>query len=110
MIQVRVWRHRGCPTRYRVSGHAGAAPYGEDIVCAAVSALAQTTLIGLEEHLGLKPRVTLDDDGLLDVTLPSIPDGRLKQGSADLIETMLLGLESLARSYPESIEIEQIDE
>lgn len=31
-----------------VSGHAGHAAYGEDIVCAAVSAIVQTALLGLE--------------------------------------------------------------
>lgn len=31
-----------------VSGHAGAAPHGEDLVCAAVSALVETLALGLE--------------------------------------------------------------
>lgn len=110
MIRVRIWRHHDRPVRYRISGHAGAAPHGKDIVCAAVSALAQTALIGLEDHLGLKPKVVLDDDeGLLDVSLPDVSsDSRLEQGSTDIIETMMLGLTSMAQSYPDYIEIEQI--
>lgn len=31
-----------------VSGHAGAAPHGEDLVCAAVSALVETLALGLK--------------------------------------------------------------
>jgi uncharacterized protein YsxB (DUF464 family) len=31
-----------------VKGHAGYAPHGQDIVCAAVSAILQTAVLGLE--------------------------------------------------------------
>ena len=33
------------------SGHADAAPHGEDLVCAAVSAILQAARLGLEEHV-----------------------------------------------------------
>lgn len=35
--------------KFTVSGHSGYAPQGSDIICAAVSALAQTTIGALEE-------------------------------------------------------------
>lgn len=38
MIRVILWRNNSERTGFRVSGHAGFAPAGQDIVCAAVSA------------------------------------------------------------------------
>ena len=35
-------------TDFTITGHAEAGPYGQDIVCAGVSAIMQTTLLGLE--------------------------------------------------------------
>ena len=34
-----------------VEGHAGAGAYGQDIVCAGISALAQSVILGLAKHL-----------------------------------------------------------
>lgn len=31
-----------------IAGHAGYAPYGQDIVCSAISAIVQTAILGLE--------------------------------------------------------------
>ena len=37
------------PHKIQVTGHANTAPYGSDIVCAAVSALTQTLIEGLKQ-------------------------------------------------------------
>jgi uncharacterized protein YsxB (DUF464 family) len=47
MIKVRVDMGSGDLT-IDVKGHAGYAPHGQDIVCAAVSAIVQTAVLGLE--------------------------------------------------------------
>ena len=39
---------------FEVSGHSGYSERGKDIVCAAVSAIVQTAVIGLTEVLGIK--------------------------------------------------------
>ena len=52
-----------------VEGHAGAGAYGQDIVCAAVSALAQSVILGLAQHLhrdvdyDVKPGITCSIKG-----------------------------------------------
>ena len=49
MIRISVVRdRRGDIVGWSVSGHSGFAPRGEDIVCAGVSAIVQTTLLGLQ--------------------------------------------------------------
>lgn len=47
MIKVRVNMESG-DMLIDVKGHAGYAPHGRDIVCAAVSAILQTAVLGLE--------------------------------------------------------------
>ena len=53
MINVRIKRVAGQVTKLVVSGHAGSAPHGKDIICAAVSALVQTYLFSLQRLLRL---------------------------------------------------------
>ena len=51
---------------FRVEGHAGSAPRGEDLVCAAVSALAQALLHGLIEVTRSLVEVRHLESGLID--------------------------------------------
>ena len=39
---------------FQITGHALSAPFGKDIICAGISALAQGIVIGLEEVLAVK--------------------------------------------------------
>lgn len=48
MIHVRISKGDGY-LRLEMEGHAGAGPKGADIVCAAVSAIAETAVMGLAE-------------------------------------------------------------
>lgn len=89
-------------TGFSINGHAGSAPYGQDIVCAAVSALAQTTILGLTIHL--KRDVSYDmDDGRLSVQLNAKPD---EQTDA-VLETMILGLLEIEKLHSDYITISQ---
>lgn len=74
-----------------VSGHAGYAPAGRDIVCAAVSALVYA-LAGYLEETGQAERVDI------------------RRGFADIRGTAALalvrcGVEQLAQAYPGCVEI-----
>ncbi len=91
-------------TGYQVSGHAGYAEAGQDIICSAVSALTQAPVMGLERYLKLQPSYTFnEDDGVLKVALNSAPDG-LTQA---ILETMACGLESIARQCPQYVRIKE---
>lgn len=81
---------------FTCSGHAGYAQYGEDIVCAAVSALTINTVNAMEALAGQKLQtVTGEEDGVLDVRL--VGEGNEK--SKLLMDAMVLGLESIAAQY-----------
>ena len=91
-------------TGYKVSGHAGFAEEGMDIICSAVSALTQTPLLGLERHLKLKPSYNVNqEDGILEVALNSAPTD-LTQA---ILQTMVYGVESIARQCPQYVRIQE---
>ncbi len=80
--------------RYDIKGHADFAPRGEDIVCAAISVLSQTTLMGLVEILQLNRKeisYKIDEDtGYLNVELKEIRDQSVLEKAQILLETFKL--------------------
>lgn len=89
-------------TGFRVTGHANTAPHGQDIVCAAVSALTQTAVVGLERHLGRRIRLEMAS-GRLEVELENAPDDL----TGAVLETMLLGLKEIVKINPKSVRISE---
>lgn len=104
MIRIRVTRNGGKVAQVTVSGHAGSAPEGEDLICAAVSVLAQTYLFSLERllniHVGTDVR-----DGYLSLTLPEELPERMTDDANLLAESMLVGMDEINRSYPGFLEV-----
>nr|WP_221040378.1 ribosomal-processing cysteine protease Prp [Gelria sp. Kuro-4] len=92
-------------TGFSVAGHAGTAPKGRDIVCAGVSALTQAAVLGLEEHLGLVPQVTVRE-GFLSCRLGE--PGKKADAAQAILEAMALGLEAMAEEYPDRIRVEEV--
>ncbi len=99
-------RRDGILTGYRAEGHTGYADSGSDIVCAAVSALTQSTLNGLRNVLKAPVMFDIDDqEALLEAELtPEATDEQV--GSAQLLlRTLLEGLQAIERSYPRNVRI-----
>jgi len=99
-------RADGTLTGYRAQGHTGYAEAGSDIVCAAVSALTQTTLNGLKSVLKAPVVYEIDDQSaLLEAYLaPEATDTQAEQAQL-LLRTLLEGLEAIQRSYPRNVRI-----
>ena len=75
MIEVVICEEKnGRISAFRVHGHSGTAPKGRDIVCAGVSALAQTALLGLGRHLHREVSYKIDPSGDLQMKLVGTPD------------------------------------
>ncbi len=101
MITVTIKRNsENAVAGVNVSGHANFAPRGEDIVCAGVSALVQTAVLGLERHLERELDFWQKKNELR-LELIEQPD-ELTQA---ILETMLLGLGEIAKLYPKSVRI-----
>jgi len=112
VVRIVLYRQRsdGWLGGFLALGHSGFAAAGEDIVCAAVSALTTVTVLGLQARLALDPEVEVDDErGLLRCTIEQsdVPsDVRVR--AQDLLETMLLGLQEIASDYPEYVSVEEV--
>ncbi|MFO7245429.1 MAG: ribosomal-processing cysteine protease Prp [Thermaerobacter sp.] len=95
---------------FSLSGHAGFAERGRDVVCAAVSALAQAALIGLEEVLRIDVEAEVDDDqGRLRCRIPEEAAASRLQGAAVLTETLLRSLRSIEAGYPGHVQVREIN-
>lgn len=111
MITVRFFRDKdNYIKKYIVNGHAKYDEYGRDIVCAAVSVLAQTALMSLVDVCGLKEesiRYNIDEErGFLSVELPNdIEISKLKD-TQTVLETLFIGIKSVAEGYPEYVKLE----
>ena len=99
-------RPDGALTGYRAQGHTGYAEAGEDIVCAAVSALTQTTLNGLQNVLKAPVMFEIDDEAaLLEARLTPRATEAQVEAAQLLLETLLEGLRAIERSYPRNVRI-----
>jgi hypothetical protein len=93
MIKVMVSRKGGSYLEFECRGHADYAGEGQDIICAAVSALVITTVNSLETFTE-DDFCTEDQDGLIRLRFRNqTPEGTL------LMNSLLLGLEQIAGEY-----------
>lgn len=85
--------------QFEVSGHAGYAEAGQDIVCAAVTALTFSAVNGLEHFLAGAPEVMMADGGYLKWTLPLNVNELVLNQAQWILLTMRLGLEGIQAEY-----------
>jgi uncharacterized protein YsxB (DUF464 family) len=105
MVRVRMVRAPdGSIEGFSIVGHAGAGVRGQDVVCAGVSAIAQTAVLGLEQRLGLAPQVEAGE-GRLTVRLAPGIDAAQRLRAQDILETMWLGLCAVAAVYPRHVQL-----
>ena len=99
MIKVNVFYENDKISKVSFKGHALYDDYGKDIVCAAVSSIATTTVNAI---------ITLDSkacyydttDGILNITIKEDSEIAIK-----LINNMLNMLKELEETYPKNIKI-----
>jgi len=105
MIQI-TFTCRGSEIQaFSVAGHAEFAPEGQDIYCAGVSALAQTTLLGLIKHLSREPVYEIQK-GWLSCELPSDLDDTDQLKAQVLLTTLEAGLKSMMEAYQGFVQVE----
>jgi uncharacterized protein YsxB (DUF464 family) len=90
---------------YVVEGHAEMAEPGYDVVCAAVSVLTQTALLGLDTYLTQKPKWKIEDHGYLECWLPDNLSNEERRAAQIIIHTMELGLYSIEKEYRKYLKV-----
>lgn len=105
MINVVVYRNNdGAITGFDVSGHAGFDDYGRDIVCAAVSSVAQTAVLGVRKVVKAKA-ISKSKSGYLSFELKNNDENALSRAS-DILETMYVGLKDIEKQYIDFLKVE----
>lgn len=97
----------GLLVAFELSGHAGFSEEGEDIVCAAVSALATSAVNGIEALAGFEPLIEVDEEtgGYLSCELiPEITGEQLSIAQI-LLENLLIALQATESEYSSYIHI-----
>ncbi len=90
---------------FKVSGHAGYATKGPDIVCAAVSSAVQLTINGITEVLMIPGEIKVDQkDAMVSLRLAC------KSSEAQLfLKALYLHIEDLAGRYKGYIELKELE-
>jgi uncharacterized protein len=100
-LLVQAQRRAGKLVRIEVSGHAGFADAGSDIVCAAVSALVMTAAHGVAQICHTPVRISDDPAGSFVLDVPGA-------GGVDaqaVLETTLAGLQAIAKVHPAHVRV-----
>jgi len=94
------------PVVVSVTGHAGTAPKGEDIVCSAVSALAQTMVLSIRKIGGVNADIE-QKSGVLRIEFPAETLGsEQKKVVTVLLESFLIGAGEIMKEHPSSVKID----
>ncbi len=89
---------------FTAKGHSGYAESGEDIVCAAISALTQTAYLGITEFVSEKVDFSMKD-GALRLYLPEGLEPEKREKAELILGTMVLGLRSVEENYSDYLKL-----
>lgn len=95
MIRIKVEKENSRYKKFMISGHAGYAEEGEDIICAAVSALVINTINSIEEFT--EDAFTCDcKDGQIQNWEFT---GTISDATTLLMDSLMLGLCNIEKAY-----------
>lgn len=107
MIKVQYWNGADGSRNLQMQGHAGAAPRGQDLICAAVSTLALTlgraAALMEEEEMLARPALVRLEAG--DTAISVLPRREWASSADAIFWTILLGLSRLAQAYPQYVQL-----
>ncbi|MEG2159331.1 MAG: ribosomal-processing cysteine protease Prp, partial [Clostridia bacterium] len=99
MTTIKIKKENGSIVRVTSSGHAGYRD-GEDIVCAGISTILQTALLGLLSVAGINVKFDRDEEeGFLQFTLPEDMSREQRHDADVILGTMLCGLTDFYQEY-----------
>nr|MDD6336262.1 ribosomal-processing cysteine protease Prp [bacterium] len=101
-----IW-HLGRDERFKgfqADGHAGDQPAGQNVVCAAISAILQTAVLGLTEVCRIEAVCHADDEtGHLSCSVPRWLSEEASIKADVILRTAACGLKSIQMGYPEAL-------
>lgn len=103
MTRVTYWPEE---FRLRAEGHAGAGKPGEDLVCAAITALFWTLAAAAEEIPEYRLQLH-ENEAKAEFELRCYPDEEQESTCGEMFRTIVAGLTSLEEEYPEFIRMDE---
>lgn len=105
MTRVEFIKRGNAYAGFEAHGHTGYAQSGEDIVCSAVSALTQTTLIGIIQTVGAEAEYCIEDGGIRCMLTEENAEKREK--CELLIRVMYEGLCNIEKNYGKYLSVSE---
>ena len=87
---------------FAAKGHAGEAETGQNIVCAAISAILQTTILGVQRIAGDDADIQADESAAAMHLMLQAPPS---QAADVLLKTAYEGIKDIAAQYPEQCQV-----
>lgn len=110
MTDIIITKRNNFITEVNCAGHTGYAHNGQDIVCAAISSIVQTALLGLLSVVGINVNYKVNEDkGQLYFSLPNDLSEGNKMKAAIVLDTMLCGLSDIKIEYSDFFNLEVKD-
>lgn len=107
MTKVCIRKKSGKIVSVECDGHTGYGVEGEDVVCAALSSIVQTAVLGLMGVAGISVNLKRDEGaGYLKAELPYAISESERRDADIILETMLMGIADLYEGYSDFIELE----
>ena len=107
MTRVKFSRRNGKFVAVECDGHSDYAEHGMDIVCAALSSVVQTAVLGLMQVAGIGVDYTVDEErGYLKATLPTNVTEKQAHDADVILKTAYLGASDLYEQFSDYINVE----
>lgn len=107
MTKVTIEKNGKSIRKVTCDGHTNYGVAGEDIVCAALSSIVQTAVLGLFQVAGVNIEMERDEKrGYLMFCLPKNISAEEQQKADIITNTMLLGISDLNEGFSDFIELE----
>ncbi|WP_174729876.1 ribosomal-processing cysteine protease Prp [Mesobacillus harenae] len=90
---------------FTISGHAGFADRGSDIVCAGVSAVSFGAVNSVITLTGVNPQIEQGADGFLHCVIPDGLSESAQEKVQLLLEAMVVSLQTIEQDYGKHIKI-----
>ncbi len=98
MTDIEIVKHNGQYRGFECHGHSGYAAEGEDIVCSAVSVLTINTINSIDHFLDDEISLTTNEK---EGDMQCYFCGEPSEGAKLLMDSLVLGLESIVSQYGE---------
>lgn len=106
MIKVTIYRtNTGWIQSFTMSGHAGFANHGEDIVCAGASAVSFGAINAIMKLTDVDPVIDMGEGGYLRCTVPDDLEPNVQEKVQLLLEGMVVSLQTIEADYGKHIKI-----